>query len=144
MNLSAALALHHPFAILSIPDRRGAGYLLGSSEEAFQMVLSFVDRFPQASALIFKEVKAISQRLGLDGWEFQHDLTASVIFSSPEFAMEWSSAWSRGGNTGSPDDVSMIPGSLVILPLPVTAFTGGWKNTDFRLVGIQLLRSLDS
>ncbi|MBI5969173.1 MAG: YihY/virulence factor BrkB family protein, partial [Deltaproteobacteria bacterium] len=71
MNLSAALAFYSilsmiPFLFLLVS---AASYILGSSEEAHQMAIPFLERlFPQASALIFKEVKALSQRAEVLGW----------------------------------------------------------------------------
>jgi membrane protein len=133
MNLSAALAFYTilsliPFLFLIVS---AAGYLLGSSDDAHQMVIVFMDRFfPQASGLIFKEVKAISQRAGVLGWVGILSMiwTATVIFSSLEFAMGvvfrveqrrkfWKSRLLA---------LSMIPASSVIflLSLSVTAFTG--------------------
>ncbi|KPK92547.1 MAG: hypothetical protein AMJ94_04830 [Deltaproteobacteria bacterium SM23_61] len=150
MNLSAALAFYTilsliPFLFLIIS---AAGYLLGSSEEAHQMVLSFVDRFfPQASALIFKEVKAISQRAGVLGWVGILTMiwTASVIFSSLEFAMGvvfrveqrrkyWKSKLMA---------FSMIPAASVILLLSlfVTAFTRVMENYGLQVWGWGFSRS---
>lgn len=137
MNLSAALAFYTilsliPFLFLIIS---AAGYLLGSSEEAHQMVVAFMDGFfPQASGLILKEVKAISQRAGVLGWVGILTMiwTASVIFSSLEFAMGvvfrvekrrkfWKSRLLA---------LSMIPGASVILLLSlfVTASTRVMEN----------------
>jgi len=133
MNLSAALAFYTilsliPFLFLVVSV---AGYLLGSSDDAHGMVVAFMDRFfPQASALILKEVRAISQRATVLGWVGILSMvwTASVIFSSLEFAMGvvfrverrrkfWKSRLLA---------LSMIPGSAVIflLSLFVTAFAG--------------------
>jgi membrane protein len=150
MNLSAALAFYTilsliPFLFLVVS---AAGYLLGSSDDAHQMVIVFMDRFfPQASALIFKEVKAISQRAGVLGWVGVLTMiwTASVIFSSLEFAMGvvfrveqrrkyWKSRLLA---------LSMIPGSSVIfiLSLLVTAFTGIRKSYDLHILGWNLSHS---
>jgi len=150
MNLSAALAFYTilsliPFLFLIIS---AAGYLLGSSEEPHQMVLSFVDRFfPQASALIFKEVKAISQRAGVLGYVGILTMiwTASVIFSSLEFAMGvvfrveqrrkyWKSKLMA---------FSMVPGASVILLLSlfVTAFTRVMENYGLQVWGWGFSRS---
>jgi membrane protein len=150
MNLSAALAFYTilsliPFLFLIIS---AAGYLLGSSEEAQQMVLSFMDRFfPQAGALIFKEVKAISQRAGVLGWVGILSMiwTASVIFSSLEFAMGvvfrveqrrklWKSRLLA---------LSMIPGASVVLLLSlfVTAFIGVMDNYGHQIWGWGFSRS---
>jgi len=150
MNLSAALAFYTilsliPFLFLIVS---AAGYLLGSSDDAHQMVLSFVDRFfPQASTLIFNEVKAISQRAKILGWVGILSMiwTASVIFSSLEFAMGvvfrveqrrkyWKSRLLA---------LSMIPGSSVILLLSlfVTAFTGVMENYGLQVWGWGFSRS---
>ena len=150
MNLSAALAFYTilsliPFLFLIVS---AAGYLLGSSDDAHQMVLSFMDRFfPQASALILNEVKAISQRARVLGWVGILSMiwTASVIFSSLEFAMGvvfrveqrrkyWKSRLLA---------LSMIPGSLVILLLSlfVTAFTGVMENYGLQVWGWGFRRS---
>jgi len=150
MNLSAALAFYTilsliPFLFLIIS---AAGSLLGSSEEAHQMVLSFMNRFfPQASALIFKEVKAISQRAAVLGWVgiFTMIWTASVIFSSLEFAMGvvfrvekrrkyWKSRLLA---------FSMIPASSVILLLSlfVTASTRVMENYGLQVWGWGFSRS---
>jgi membrane protein len=150
MNLSAALAFYTilsliPFLFLMVS---AAGYLLGSSDEAHQMVLSFMDRFfPQASALILKEVGAISQRAGVLGWVGVLSMiwTASVFFSSLEFAMGivfrveqrrkyWKSRLLA---------FSMIPASSVIflLSLLVTAFTGIRASYVLHILGWDLGRS---
>lgn len=92
MNLSAALAFYTilsliPFLFLTVS---AAGFILGSSDDAHRMAISVFDRlYPQASAVIFKEVKAISQRAGVLGWVGILSLiwTASIIFSSLEYAM---------------------------------------------------------
>jgi membrane protein len=92
MNLSAALAFYTilsliPFLLLLIS---AAAYILGSSEAALKMALSFLSQvFPQAGALIFGEMKSIAQRaevIGLLGF-LSMAWTASIIFSSLEFAM---------------------------------------------------------
>jgi len=150
MNLSAALAFYTilsliPFLFLIVS---AAGYLLGSSDEAQQMVLSFVDRFfPQAGTLIFKEVKAISQRAGVLGWVgiLSMTWTASVIFSSLEYAMGvvfrveqrrefWKSKLMA---------LSMIPGASIILLLSlfVTAFIGLMDNYGYQVWGRGFSRS---
>jgi membrane protein len=151
MNLSAALAFYTilsliPFLFLFIS---AAGKILGSSDEANQMALAFMDRFfPQASALILKEVKSISQRAGVLGWVGILSMiwTASVIFSSLEFAMGvvfrveqrrqyWKSRLLA---------LSMIPGSSVIflLSLFVTAFSGVMERYELIVLGYNLGRSL--
>lgn len=150
MNLSAALAFYTilsliPFLFLIVS---AAGYFLGSSDDAHQMVIVFMDRFfPQASALILKEVKAISQRAGVLGWVGILSMiwTASVIFSSLEFAMGvvfrveqrrkyWKSRLLA---------LSMIPGSSVIflLSLFVTAFTGIGGSYGLTILGWEIGRS---
>jgi membrane protein len=150
MNLSAALAFYTilsliPFLFLIVS---AAGYFLGSSDEAHQMVVAFMDRFfPQASALILKEVQAISQRAGVLGWVGILSMiwTASVIFSSLEFAMGvvfrveqrrkfWKSKLLA---------LSMIPASSVIffLSLSVTAFTGVQGSYSLQILGWDIGRS---
>src|SRR5271157_2487133 len=71
MNLSAALAFYTilsliPYLFLLVS---AAGYMLGSSEEGHRIAVVFFDRlFPQASALILREVRAISHRAEVLGW----------------------------------------------------------------------------
>ena len=150
MNLSAALAFYTilsliPFLFLIVS---AAGYFLGSSDDAHQMVITFMDRlFPQASGLISKEVKAISQRAGVLGWAGILSMiwTASVIFSSLEFAMGvvfrveqrrkyWKSRLLA---------LSMIPGSSIIflLSLFVTAVTGIGRSYGLTILGWDFSRS---
>jgi membrane protein len=150
LNLSAALAFYTilsliPFLFLIVS---AAGKILGSSDDAHQMVIVFMDRFfPQASALILKEVQAISQRAGVLGWVGILSMiwTASVIFSSLEFAMGvvfrveqrrkyWKSRLMA---------LSMIPASSVIflLSLFVTAFTGFRGGYGLNILGWELGRS---
>jgi len=150
MNLSAALAFYTilsliPFLFLIVS---AAGYLLGSSDDAQQMVIVFMDRFfPQASGLIFKEVKAISQRAGVLGWVGVLSMiwTASVIFSSLEFAMgvvfrveERRNFWKSRLLA-----LSMIPGSSVIFLLSflVTAFAGIRGSYGLKVLEWELGRS---
>ena len=133
MNLSAALAFYTilsliPFLFLIIS---AAGFILGSSDEAHQMALSFFDRlFPQASASIFKEVKAISQRAEVLGWVGILSMiwTASVVFSSLEYAMGVVFRVERRRNLLKSRllALSMFPaaGALFILSILVTAFSG--------------------
>ena len=150
MNLSAALAFYTilsliPFLFLIVS---AAGYFLGSSDDAHQMVIAFMDRFfPQASALILKEVRAIAQRARVLGWVGILTMiwTASVIFSSLEFAMGvvfrveqrrkfWKSRLLA---------LSMIPASSVIflLSLSVTAFTGIRGSYGLHILGWDVSRS---
>jgi membrane protein len=150
MNLSAALAFYSilsliPFLFILVS---AAGYLFGSSEEAYQMSLSFLDRlFPQASVLIFKEVQAISQRAAVLGWVGFLSMiwTASVIFSSLEFAMgvvyrveERRPFW-RSKLLA----LSMIPASALIffLSLFVTAFARIMQDYRLTFFGLNLLDS---
>ena len=150
MNLSAALAFYAilsmiPFLFILVS---AAGYLLGSSEQAHQMSISFFDRlFPQASAFLFKEVRAISQRAGVLGWVGFLSMiwTASVIFSSLEFAMGvvfrveqrrpfWKSKLLA---------LSMIPASALIffLSLFVTAFAKVMETYKSKIFGLPLMES---
>lgn len=133
MNLSAALAFYTilsliPFLFLIIS---AAGFILGSSDEAHRMALSFFDRlFPQASASIFKEVKAISQRAEVLGWVGILSMiwTASVIFSSLEYAMGVVFRVEKRRNLLKSRllALTMFPaaGALFILSILVTAFSG--------------------
>jgi membrane protein len=150
MNLSAALAFYTilsliPFLFLIVS---AAGFILGSSEDALQMAMSFMDRlFPQASPLIFKEVKDISARAGVLGWVGFLSLiwTASVIFSSLEFAMEVVFRVERRRNflKSKMLALSMIPASSVIffLSLFVTAFSGIMENYNLPIFGWDMGRS---
>ena len=133
MNLSAALAFYTilsliPFLFLIIS---AAGFILGSSDEAHQMALSFFDRlFPQASASIFKEVKAISERAEVLGWVGILSMiwTASVVFSSLEYAMGVVFRVEKRRNFLKSRllALTMFPaaGALFILSILVTAFSG--------------------
>jgi len=133
MNLSAALAFYMilsliPFLFLIIS---AAGFILGSSDEAHQMALSFFDRlFPQASASIFKEVKAISERAEVLGWVGILSMiwTASVVFSSLEYAMGvvFRVEKRRSFLKSRLLALTMFPaaGALFILSILVTAFSG--------------------
>jgi len=133
MNLSAALAFYTilsliPFLFLIIS---AAGFILGSSDEAHQMALSFFDRlFPQASASIFKEVKAISERAEVLGWVGILSMiwTASVVFSSLEYAMGVVFRVEKRRNLLKSRllALTMFPaaGALFILSILVTAFSG--------------------
>jgi membrane protein len=150
LNLSAALAFYTilsliPFLFLIVS---AAGKILGSSDDAHQMVVAFMDRFfPQASTLILKEVQEISQRARVLGWVGILSMvwTASVIFSSLEFAMGvvfrvekrrkyWKSRLMA---------LSMIPASSVIflLSLFVTAFMGFRGGYGLNILGWELGRS---
>lgn len=146
-NLSAALAFYTILSMIPILFLliSAAGYLFGSSEEVHQMALSFFERFfPQASALIFREVKAISQRAGVLGWVGILSMiwTASIIFSSLEFAMgvvfrvEERRSFLRSKLLA----LSMIPASAVVfsLSLFVTAFSEVIQTLDLKLFGKDL------
>jgi len=150
LNLSAALAFYTilsfiPFLFLLVS---AAGYIFGSSEEAYQMATSFFDRlFPQASGLIFKEVKAISQRAGVLGWVGVLSMiwTASIIFSSLEFAMGVVFRIERRRNFLKSKllALSMIPASALIffLTFLVTAFSGIMEAYEFKIFGVDLMES---
>jgi len=150
LNLSAALAFYTilsliPFLFLLVS---AAGYVLGSSDEAHQMAMAFFDRlFPQASALIFKEVQSISQRAGVLGWVGFLSMiwTASIIFSSLEFAMGVVFRVERRRNFLKSKllALSLVPASAVLffLSLFVTAFSGAMETFDFKLLGMNLARS---
>lgn len=150
MNLSAALAFYTilsliPFLFLLIS---GAAYLLGSSEAAFMMALSFFNQvFPHASSLVFEEAKSISQRaevIGLVGF-FSMVWTASVIFSSLEFALGIVFRVEERRNFFKDKllALSMIPGSTLVflLSFSVTAFAGFLQEMEIIFWGINLAKS---
>ncbi len=150
MNLSAALAFYTilsliPFLFLLIS---GAAYLLGSSEAAFMMALSFFNQvFPHASSLVFEEAKSISQRaevMGLVGF-FSMVWTASVIFSSLEFAMGivFRVEGRRNFFNAKLLALSMVPGAALVflLSFSVTAFAGFLQELEIILWGIDLAKS---
>ncbi|MDI6752921.1 MAG: YihY/virulence factor BrkB family protein [Thermodesulfobacteriota bacterium] len=150
MNLSAALAFYSilsliPFLFLLVS---AASYLLGSSEQAHQLTWSFLDRlFPQASAVIYREVKAISQRAGVLGWVGFLSMiwTASVIFSSLEFAMGvvFRVERRRPFLKSKMLALTMIPASALIffLTLFVTAFAGVMDRFEIKYFGLNLTHS---
>lgn len=150
MNLSAAVAFYTilsliPYLFLLVS---AAGYILGSSEEAQRVAVVFFDRlFPQASALILREVKAISQRAGVLGWVGFLSMiwTASVIFSSLEFAMGvvFRVEKKRSFLNSQLLALVMVPASAVIffLSFSVTAFAGVMEKFNFRLFGVNLAQS---
>jgi len=144
MNLSAALAFYSilaliPFLFLLVS---AAGYILGSSEQAHQMAISFFDRlFPQASAFLSREVRAISQRAGVLGWVGFLSMiwTTSVIFSSLEFAMGvvFRVEYRRSFLKSKLLALSMVPASGLIffLSLFVTAFARVMDTYEFKILG---------
>jgi len=150
MNLSAALAFYTilsliPFLFLIVS---AAGFILGSSDDAHRMSMSFFDRlYPQASAIIFKEVKAISQRAGVLGWVGILSMiwTTSVIFSSLEYAMgvvfrvEKRRIFLKSKLLA----LAMIPaaGALFLFSLFVTAFSGIMGTYEFKIFGVNLASS---
>jgi membrane protein len=150
MNLSAALAFYTilaliPYLFLLVS---ALGSLFGSSEDAHQMAMSFCDRlFPLASALIFQEVKAISQRAGLLGWAGFLSMiwTASVIFSSLDFAMGvvFRVGHRRNFLKSKLLALAMIPASAVIffLSLLVTAFSGIMDTYELKVLGMDFGKS---
>jgi len=150
MNLSAALAFYTilsliPFLLLLIS---GAAYLLGSSEAAFMMALSFFNQvFPHASSLVFEEAKSISQRaevMGLVGF-LSMLWTASVIFSSLEFAMGVVFRVERRRNFFKAKllALSLVPGAALVflLSFSVTAFSGFLREMEISFWGIDLAKS---
>jgi membrane protein len=150
LNLSAALAFYTilsliPFLILLIS---GAAFLLGSSEAAFMMALSFFNQvFPHAGSLVFEEAKSISQRaevMGLVGF-LSMLWTASVIFSSLEFAMGivFRVPQRRNFFKNALLALSMVPGSalVVLLSFSVTAFSGVLQEMEIYFWGIDLAKS---
>lgn len=150
MNLSAALAFYTilsliPFLFLIVS---AAGFILGSSDEAHQMAMSFFDRlFPQATEVIFKQVKAISQRAGVLGWVGILSMiwTASVIFSSLEYAMGvvFRVEKRRPFLKSKLLALAMIPaaGALFFLSIFVTAFTTVMQTYNFKIFGVDLMHS---
>lgn len=150
LNLAAALAFYTilsliPFLFLLLSL---TGYFLGSSEQAFQMVVAWGDRlFPQSSALILKEVEALAQRAKLFGWIgfFSLIWTASIVFSSLEYAMGivFRVEQRRGFFQSKLLAMAMIPGAMFIflLSLLVTAFARVMENYEFKIWGINLAQS---
>lgn len=150
LNLSAALAFYTilsiiPFLFLLVSL---TGYLLGSSEQAFQVVISFGDRlFPQSSDLILKEVRALTERATIFGWVgfFSLIWTASIVFSSLEFAMNivFRVEQRRSFFHSKLLAAAMIPGAMVIflISLLVTAFARIMGNYELTLWGINLAQS---
>jgi membrane protein len=150
MNLSAALAFYTilsliPYLFLLVS---ASGYLLGSSEEAHRVAVVFFDRvYPQASALILREVSAISQRAGVLGWVGFLSMiwTASVIFSSLDYAMGvvFRVEKRRSFLKSKLLALAMIPASALIFFLSffVTAFAGIMEGFDLQLFGVDLAHS---
>ncbi len=147
MNLSAALAFYTILSLIPLLFLliSATGYILGSSDNAYQLAKTFFDQlFPQTSMLIFQEVKAISQRAGLLGsvgflsmiW------TASVIFSSLEYAMGvvFRVERERKYINSKLLALSMIPASALILLLSIfaTAFS---ETMGIKLFGLYLTHS---
>jgi membrane protein len=150
MNLSAALAFYTilsliPFLFLTVS---AAGFILGSSDDAHRMAISVFDRlYPQASAVIFKEVKAISQRAGVLGWVGILSLiwTASIIFSSLEYAMGEVFRVEKRRNILRSRllALAMIPaaGALFLFSLFATAFSRIMEAYHFKILGVDLADS---
>jgi membrane protein len=150
MNLSAALAFYmilslFPYLFLLVS---AAGYMLGSSEEGHRMALVFFDRvFPQASALILKEVHGMSHRAEVLGWVGFLSMiwTASVIFSSLEYAMGVVFRVEKRRNFLRSKLLAllMVPASagIFFLSFLVTAFSGATEKFDLGLFGVALARS---
>lgn len=150
LNLSAALSFYTilsiiPFLFLLVSL---TGYFLGSSEEAFQIAISFGDRLlPQSSALILKEVQALSQRAKFFGWVGFISLiwTASIVFSSLEFAMNIVFRVERRRSFFQSKllAIGMIPGAMVIflISLLITAFTRIMANYELKLWGFNWAKS---
>ncbi len=150
MNLAAALAFYTilsviPFLFLIVS---AAGYILGSSDEAHRMALSFFDRlFPQASEVIFNEVNAISRRAGVLGWVGILSMiwTASVIFSSLDYAMGVVFRVENRRNLVKSKllALAMIPGAgvLFFFSIFVTAFSGIMEKYNLRIFGVNLAHS---
>ncbi len=151
LNLSAALAFYTilsliPFFFILVS---AAAYILGSSEEAHRMAATFLEQvIPRASSVILKEVQSISQRAGLLGWlSFLAMIwTASVIFSSLEFAMGivFRVEERRKFIQSKFLALAMIPGSMVIfiLSLFVTTFSAVMEEFDLVYWGIHWTHSV--
>ncbi len=150
LNLSAALAFYTilsiiPFLFILVSF---TGYLLGSSEQAFQLAISFGDRlFPQSSELILREVQALTHRAKLFGWVGLFSLiwTASLVFSSLEFALSivFRVEQRRSFFHSKLLAAAMIPGAMVIflVSLLITAFARIMENYELNLWGINLAQS---
>jgi membrane protein len=150
MNLSAALAFYTilsliPFLFLTIS---AAGFILGSSDAAHKLAVPLLGRaFPEASGVILKEVVSISRRAGVLGWVGILSLvwTASVIFSSLEFAMGVVFRVEKRRNFFKSKlmALSMIPaaGALLLLSIFVTTFAAVMENYEFKLFGVGLAQS---
>ena len=127
LNLSAALAFYTILSLIPLLFllMSVGGYILGSSEEAYQLMRSFFERFaPQASPMIFREVKAVAQRAGVLGWVgiLAMIWTASIIFSSLEFAMGVVFRVERHRNflNAKLIALAMVPGSILIFLLSLS------------------------
>jgi membrane protein len=150
MNLSAALAFYTilsliPYLFLLVS---AAGYLLGSSEEGHRIAVVFFDRvFPQASALILREVRAISHRAEVLGWVGFLSMiwTASVIFSSLEYAMGVVFRVEKRRNFLRSKLLAllMVPAfaGIFFLAFLVTAFSGATGKFDLSPPGVAVARS---
>ena len=150
MNLSAALAFYTilsliPYLFLLVS---AAGYMLGSSEEGHRIAVVFFDRlFPQASALILREVRAMSHRAEVLGWVGFLSMiwTASVIFSSLEYAMGVVFRVEKRRNflRAKLMALLMVPASagIFFLSFLVSAFAGAAEKFYLGLFGLALARS---
>lgn len=149
-NLSAALAFYTilsiiPFLFLLVSL---TGYIVGSSEQALQVAISFGDRlFPQSSYLILKEVQALTHRAKLFGWVgfFSLIWTASIVFSSVEFALSivFRAEKRRNFLRSKLLAISMIPAALIIFffSLFITGFARLMQSYDITFWGINLAKS---
>lgn len=147
LNLSAALAFYTILSLIPLLFllMSVGGYLLGSSDDAYRLTLSFFERFaPEASPLIFEEVKAIAQRAAVLGWVgiLAMIWTASVIFSSLEFAMGVVFRVERKRNfiKAKLIALSMVPGSILmfLLSLSTTPILRLMRVFDVELWGFSL------
>jgi|YelNatPaOPRAMG01_1025707.scaffolds.fasta_scaffold17686_6 membrane protein len=150
LNLSAALAFYTilsiiPFLFILVSL---TGYLLGSSEQAFQVAISFGDRlFPQSSDLIIKEVQALTHRAKLFGWVgfFSLIWTASIVFSSLEFALSIVFRVERRRSFVQSKllAISMIPAAMIIFffSLFITGFARIMENYELTFWGMNLAKS---
>ena len=150
LNLSAALAFYTILSIIPILFILVSltGYLLGSSEQAFQLAISLGDRlFPQSSDLIIKEVQALTHRAKLFGWVgfFSLIWTASIVFSSLELALSIVFRVERRRSFVQSKllAISMIPAAMIIFffSLFITGFTRIMENYELTFWGMNLAKS---
>jgi membrane protein len=150
LNLSAALAFYTILSLIPLLFllMSAVGYVMGSSDEAYRLTLSFFERFaPQANPAIFDEVKALAQRASVLGWVGVLAMvwTASLIFSSLEYAMGVVFRVERQRNflKSKLMALSMVPGSILIflLSLSTTPILRVMQILDVEFWGFSLGKS---